>query len=216
MLIADGFEEKALRDLRTVGIIATTPSTLFGDDIGGALKDLFETLTNAAAAAAKGTDRLEQLFNSLSKIEGAATNVRGALFELIVGHMVREQFGGSIDIGKPVVDKQSKKHREVDVLQVNQRKIGVYECRGYQPNSLITKNMVEKWITDKVPVIHDALRAEPRFQNCNFHFEFWTTGSFKDDAIAFFKQAKKNTKKYDLALRDGDGVKKFAKAMVAP
>jgi hypothetical protein len=216
MLIADGFEENALHELRAAGVMATTPSTLFGDDVGRALKDLFQTLTNAAAVAAAEPDKLENLFSKLSKIEGAATNLRGALFELIVGHMVREQFGGSIDIGKPVYDKVSKQGREIDVLQVVQRKVGIYECRGYQPNALIGVDQIETWLTKKVPIIFNALHQEERFAGARLRFEFWTTGGFHPDAVAIFREAKRRTKKYDLVLRDGGAVKKFATGMSAP
>ncbi|MCE7887026.1 MAG: hypothetical protein DYH13_05930 [Alphaproteobacteria bacterium PRO2] len=79
--------------------MATTPATLFGEDVAKALADLMDTLTNAAAVAASSPDQLEKLFQKLSGIEGSAGNLRGALFELLVGHMVRQLEGGSIDIG---------------------------------------------------------------------------------------------------------------------
>lgn len=44
-----------------------------------------DTLTNAAAVAAASPEKLEKLFQKLSSIEGPAGNLRGALFELLVG-----------------------------------------------------------------------------------------------------------------------------------
>lgn len=99
MLISDGFAPEALKACRSHGIMATTPATLFGEDVAKALADLMDTLTNAAAVAASSPDQLEKLFQKLSGIEGSAGNLRGALFELLVGHMVRQLEGGSIDIG---------------------------------------------------------------------------------------------------------------------
>jgi hypothetical protein len=216
MLIADGFEEQALRDLRAFGVLATTPSTLFGDDVGRALKDLFETLTNAAAVAASNPEKLENLFSKLGKIEGAAGNLRGALFELLVGHIARELHGGSIDIGKPVYDSESHQYREIDVLQVIQKQITIYECRGHRPNKMISLNETETWLTQKVPVIHNALRSEARLAGFQFTFQLWTTGGFHPDALARLKNAKKLTKKYEIAWKDGPGVREQAGQLAAP
>ena len=87
MFIADGFPPEARRACRAEGIMATTAEILFGRDVGRALGDLMQTLTRSAAAAASDPKRLESLFSRLGAVEGAATNLRGALFELIVGHM---------------------------------------------------------------------------------------------------------------------------------
>jgi hypothetical protein len=81
MLIAEGFEPEALHACRAEGIITTRPDTLFGNEAGAALRDLLETLSHAAAVAANDPKRLEELFTRLGSIEGAAGNLRGALFE---------------------------------------------------------------------------------------------------------------------------------------
>jgi hypothetical protein len=54
-------------------------------------------------------DKIKNLFSRLSAIEGAAGNLRGALFELLVGHLVRSIEGGSIDIGVLVQDLETGK-----------------------------------------------------------------------------------------------------------
>jgi len=215
VLIADSFEPEALRALRSVGIMATTPSALFGDDVGRALKDLFETLSNAAAIAATDPARLEALFSKLSKIEGAAKNLRGALFELLVGHMVREIEGGSIDIGQSVYDAKTGGIREIDVRQVSQKRVNIYECRGYQPTALMGPDEVETWLTEKIPVIYSALRKEDRFSNATFNFGLWTTGKFHPDAVKLLKDAKSKTRKYGIDWRDGPAVRKYSTGLTA-
>src|SRR5712664_2022017 len=158
MLIADGFSPEALRACRGEGIVATRPETLFGRDVGRALGDLLQTLKRAAAIAASDPKRLESLFTRLGAIEGAATNLRGALFELIVGHMVRSIEGGSIDIGETIRETDSNLSREMDVRLVKERAVTIYECKGYQPGTIVGEEEIEQWLKEKVPVIYRAHR----------------------------------------------------------
>ncbi len=86
LLVADGFERQAWNLGRQKGLLITTPGQLFGNDVARALRDLVGVLANAAASAVKKPDLIADLIEKLGKIEGAAINVRGALFELIVAH----------------------------------------------------------------------------------------------------------------------------------
>jgi hypothetical protein len=215
MLIADGFSPEALRACRSQGIVVTRPETLFGRDVGQALADLLQTLKRAGAVAASDPKKLESLFTRLGAIEGAATNLRGALFELVVGHMVRSIEGGSIDIGDVVRDLKSNQHREIDVRLVKERKVTIYECKGYQPGTIVEEGEVEDWLKDKVPVIRKAHQQQPRFDGTALRFEFWTCGSFGQDALALLEDAQRRTRKYEIAWKDGAAVRDYAKGMKA-
>jgi len=210
MLIADGFTPEALRECRSAGIITTRPDTLFGQDVARALGDLLQTLSNAAAVAAANPDRIEDLFRRLSAIEGSAGNLRGALFELIVGHMVRSIESGSIDIGVLVRSPKDGRFAEIDVRLVKERQVLIYECKGYQPSSIVQKEEIEEWLTDRIPVIRSAHHAEDRFSDSSFRFEFWTCGSFHSDAVQMLQKAKADTKKYQIEWKDGPSVRKYA------
>jgi hypothetical protein len=215
VLIADGFSPEALRACRAQGIVVTRPETLFGRDVGQALGDLLQTLTRAAAVAASDPKRLESLFARLGGIEGAATNLRGALFELIVGHMVRSIEGGSIDIGEIVRDLESNRPREIDVRLVKERNVTIYECKGYQPGTVVDEGEIEEWLNDKVSVIYKAHRQQQRFDGATLRFEFWTCGSFDQKAMALLEGAQRRTRKYEIAWKDGTAVRDYAKGMKA-
>lgn len=215
MLIADGFSTEALSACRKEGIIATTPATLFGKDAARALKDLFETLANAASVAATDPDRIEKLFSQLSKVEGAAGNLRGALFELIVGHMVRAIEGGSIDIGTVIFDKMTSDRAEVDVLLVKEKRITAYECRGYQPTTQIDFAEVEEWLKKRVPIINKGLRQRESLSDSSIDFELWTCGTFTPEALSALEAAKEKTTKYEIGWRDGTAVREYAKQLKA-
>ena len=216
MLIADGFTPEALRACRSRGIIATRPETLFGRDVAEALADLFKTLSNAAAMAAANPDRVENLFTRLSAIEGSAGNLRGALFELLVGHVVRSVEGGSIDIGVLVTNPRTGQKAEIDVRLVKERTVIVYECKGYQPSSTIRKDEIEEWLSKRIGIINATQRYEQRFDGCEFRFEYWTCGSFDEEAIAQLEAASIRTRKYAIGWKDGAAVREYAKAIKAP
>jgi hypothetical protein len=110
-----------------------------------------------------------ELFDKLSSIEGAASNLRGALFEMLVGHCVQKCEDGLIDIGKRLVDKATGKEADVDVFRVKEhREVWCYECKGHQPTEIVGLLAVQHWLTDRVPVTHGALKSEERFQGCEF------------------------------------------------
>lgn len=211
LLLADRFTPAAFRKGRSHGIVMATPENLFGTQIAKSLGVLLSTLEHAGAIAAVDPDRIAELLESLSVIEGTAGNLRGALFELIVGYLVREVDGGSIDIGETVRDAVTFEQVEIDVRRIKgKHECSFYECRGYQPSSRMSRIEVEKWI-ERVGRIHRYHRQQPRFQNNRFCFELWTTGKFDQDAIAFLKSQKKKRIKIQLNWRNGKQVRDYAK-----
>lgn len=186
MLIADSFTPEALRECRSRGVIATRPETVFGQDVARALEDLIQVLTNAASA---DSDKLERIFKKLSAIEGEAGNLRGALFELIVGYCVKELEGGEVDIGKVVRNSETAKSAEIDVLCHKQRTVRIYECKGYQPTAVVRSDEIERWLKHSIPIIYSTLKREPQFWDVSFAFEFWTTSSFDETSLAMLEES---------------------------
>lgn len=211
MLIADSFSLEALKLCRAKGIITTRPETLFGQDVARSLKDLLHTLANTSTAS---IERIEKLFSKLSAIEGAAGNLRGALFELIVGHCVHHLEGGEISLGSVLTEMKTGKQAEVDVLLERQRQLTAYECKGYR--SPVKLPEVEKWLTQKVPTIHAALKGQDRYSSAEFAFEFWTASSFEPDAENFLQEAKRSTRRYRIGWKNGTDIREYAKGIKAP
>jgi hypothetical protein len=216
MLIADNFTPDALWLCRSKGIIATRPATLFGNDVARALEDLLKTLTNASSAVNETPSQLESLFRRLGAIEGAAGNLRGALFELIVGHSVRSIEGGTVDIGMLVNDRKSGKRAELDVRLVKEKQVSIYECKGYQPSAKVAASEIKEWLEERIPVIYSALKAEERFSATNFIFEFWTCGTFDNEALALLEGAQANIYRYRVAWKNGKDIQNYASGLAAP
>lgn len=205
VLMADGYTQEAFNLGRAHGIMLATPKNLFGRDVAVGLATLLETLSKAAAVAVARPEVIGELFDKLSSIEGADRNLRGSLFELVVGHVAQARFGGSIDINHLIRHDTFK--AELDVRRVVAGEVWIYECKGYQPDHLIDAPEVEAWLTEKVPGIYGATKGEDRFNTSTVHFEFWTSGGFTEAAIAALEAARDRTKRYVIGWKTGREVR---------
>jgi hypothetical protein len=160
--------------------------------------------------------RLERLFSQLSKIEGMTNNVRGALFNMLIAHIVQGIWAATVDVGMLVRDYFTGASAEIDVLAVKQKQVYCFECRGYQPAAQLGLADVKKWLEERVPLIHKSLRSELRFAQSDFRFELWTTGQFHPDALEFLSSAKAKLVQYEIDWKQGDEVRTCAKQMSSP
>ncbi len=213
VLLADGYTREALREGRRAGVLMATTENLFGKTVAYALTALIDVLTRAAEVAVGAPERIAELLGDLGAIEGAAGNLRGALFEMIVGHLVREgESYSSIDIGKIVHDPKTGKLAEIDVLGVSRRVCWVYECKGYQPGHRVSADEIENWL-ERVARILRYCRDQERFRGHKFGFEFWTTGQFEEDALQLLEKEKRQRVRTTLGWRDGQQVKEYAREL---
>ncbi len=210
MLVAAGFTKDALMKCRSKGVITVTPDTLFGRDIAEALLELLTTLEKAAQIAIGNPEKIEALFDKLSGLDG---NLRGAFFEMVVGHLVRQLFPGSIDIGVLVSDFEKRAKADIDVRLVNQTEVVCYECKGHAPHVPVTCEDAKYWLEKQVPTIRAAHNMEGRFQSLKPVFEFWTTSFFDADALAYLEKRKVAISKYRIEWRDGTYVHEQASAL---
>lgn len=211
VLLADRYTREALWAGKRAGVVMATTRNLFGDTVAEALGSLIDTLTRAGAIAAANPDRVAGLLADLKAIEGAAGNLRGALFEMIVGYLVREIDGNSIDIGEVVYDPKSGRPAEIDVRRIKERQeCWFYECRARQPTARIGEEEVSAWL-EKVGRIQRFHRAEERFQGWRLGFEIWTSGQFDEAALALLEREKARRRRIAIGWKDGAQVREYAK-----
>ena len=210
ILIADGFSRTALTAGKSVGVMMATPSNLFGKRIGTALQTLIQTLNNAAAIATSNPNKLVNLVEELSEIEGAAGNLRGVLFELIVAYLARID-AVSIDIAIAARDPNTGKSAEIDILKIPSKAACVcIECKGKGPGGEVALEEVEDWL-DRIPTFRAHLRKQDRFREARHSFELWTTGTFTPDALAKLQHEKTRRTRSPIDWKDGRVVSEVAK-----
>jgi hypothetical protein len=155
-----------------------------------------------------------ELFDKLGSIDGANRNLRGSLFELLVGHVVQASLSGWLEIGKLVSGDGFQ--AEIDVRLIAASDVWIYECKGYQPDHMIGVHEIEAWLKNRVPGIYKATRSEQRFDGFNVHFEFWTSGGFTPEAIGVLEDAAARTKRYSIGWKSGRDVRSEITRLKSP
>ncbi|WP_052486031.1 hypothetical protein [Ralstonia solanacearum] len=215
IFVSEGYEPEAFKLAKATGVIPATPASLFGEDVAAALTALTDLLSETFLCP-DILGRLDVVFSRLGKIEGAAINLRGALFEFIVAEVVRRSFVSSdVRMNEIFRDDQGRK-AEVDVLVVRRdHSVRFIECRGYKPGGTVPDELVERWLNGRIPLLRTAALAERFWQGHDLVFEFWTTGQLSHEALAKVAQAQATVRpgKYTLKLVDGVALKELAKSI---
>ena len=204
IFVANRFSKDAYGLAKEKGIIPATTSSLFGEDVARALKDLVELLSSVYPKE-NTVEKVDEVFKRLSQIEGTATNLRGALFEFVVAETVR-LIGpySDITLNQTMRDENGQK-AEVDVLVYHRyQSVRFIECKGYKPGGTVPDEMVERWLKNRVPLIRKIALANPEWRNCRLEFEFWTSGRVSDEARRMITEAAQQTHRYGIHLVDRD------------
>ena len=209
ILVADRFTPEALQEGKSAGIMMATPTNLFGSRVGFALQDLLQTLKNAAAVAASDPGKLARLVEDLSEIEGAAGNLRGILFELIVAHLAR-QSATSVDVGVTARDPKTGKTADIDVLSIESKGVCCcIECKGKIPGGQVTIDEVDAWLR-RIKTFRAHLSHQDRFREARQSFELWTSGTFTADALSKLEEEKVRRTKRPIGWKDGTAIAEIA------
>jgi hypothetical protein len=215
LLVADAFEKEAFAEGRKHGFVFATPQMLFGEEVAEALRVLIDVMANASTKAAD-PDRLDQILRVLATTERAHDQLRGPLFELLVGHCVGQSFA-VVEFGRNEVHPETGEQVNIDVLGVNPRvRVVAYECKGRRADGIVSLQEVEKWFSRQIPRIYAYFKGHPGYRDIRPEFEFWTTGRFSEDAEAFLRVQKDQVRRFDLAWMDGPAVERVAKQFRLP
>jgi hypothetical protein len=204
--IASDLDSSAIKALRQHKVLVGLLSNIFDKDTKDLLATLINTLEHATSFAANHPERIESLLEGLSRIEGEALNVRGALFTMIVGHYCSAQ-GARIEINKEVYDPESEARGDIDVLvDHDSAHVSCIECKGKHSNARVTLPEAQKWISSKIPLMRKFLHSHEQYAHKHMSFELWTSGRFEQDAIDFLRAREEHTAKYKIAHRDRDSI----------
>jgi hypothetical protein len=213
IFIASHFAPAAFQLAKMKGVIPATPESLFGSFVAEGLTQLFDVLHDASRFAVDPA-KFAMVFERLSQIEGAAINLRGALFEYLVAEILRRDAGGFVRMGRTFKLANGEK-AEADIL-VEKQSVSVtfVECKGYQSFGTMSAGLMERWLTKSVPRIYEYARNHSEWNHLSIGFEFWTSGELSPEAQQLFTQAAAQVRatKYTLTLRDRDGLRESVEA----
>lgn len=179
-LIVDNLSPEAMRHLKERGIVIGFINELFGERYATLLKQLIEVLKKAGDSLnGEHPDRYLDLLNELRKYnKGLLNNMRGTLFEYMVGHIHAKE-NASIEMGREVFVIGAK--HEMDVKAEYTKKVVFAECKSYKLP--VDRGMVNVWITQKVPAFFKWFNEQDAYNGRKPEFEYWSTSGYDDDAL---------------------------------
>jgi len=199
-LVAESFEHETLLKLRKRGCMIVTPLVFFGEETARSLKELIQTISNAASAVASDPTRVFELFRKVSKIEGAAFNLRGIVFEMMVAHLFKLQ-GYNINIRQRVRDSEGKE-AEIDVSARNAIEWIGCECKGKAPGKLVDLDELEAWMERPLKRIKDYLKRSNALPEGK-RFHFYSSTDYTAEARARIAQIRESFKKQPIEFFTG-------------
>lgn len=217
IFVADRYSQEAFLLAKRAGVIPATPTTLFGREVAEGLAQLTQVLRNAAASIIKPED-FDALFKRFGRIEGAAIQLRGTLFEFLAADIARKSMAPtSVTMNRKFKNDAGKAEADVVVVRDNACVVMI-ECKGYSPYAQIPDELFKRWLQHSVPVCYKAARSHPDWQNLPIRFEFWATGSLSPESLALYKSAKATIKsnRYTIDLKLGPNVLEQSKLTCDP
>ncbi|GAB3437223.1 hypothetical protein NX773_22635 [Massilia solisilvae] len=198
--VSEHYSKEAFQELRSAGILPATPETLFGKDVADGFKELSKVLAEAAIRSVS-PEKFDMLFNSLGKLEGAAGNMRGAFFELLVAEVVRRDRSPAIELNKICKGKDGAK-AEVDVwLVIPNREAYFIECKGHAPGSSIDDTEIDQWLTKRILTVRHYVDQYLDRKPTRLIFELWYTGTLSDESLSRVERTRDaNRKQFELVL----------------
>jgi hypothetical protein len=215
IFVADHFSPAAFELAKRSGIVPATPENLFGEEVGQGLVQLFELLSTAAEFQVD-PEKFNFVFEQLSRIEGAALNLRGVLFEYLVAEIVRRLSASSFVRIARTYKLASGDKVEADVVsEVQNVSVTFVECKGHQPAGMLSDQDIERWLTKTVPRLYEYARMHSEWRNLKLAFEFWTTSKLSDHArnqVAAVSARVRPTK-YTVVVREADSIREIARTL---
>ncbi|EPJ5553698.1 TPA: hypothetical protein ACSQMU_005264 [Pseudomonas aeruginosa] len=211
IFVAESYTKEALALLKGEGIIPASPESLFGRDVAKALKQVCDILINTAKLV-ENPEALDKIFKDLSRIEGAASTLRGSLFEFAVAQIAKWTFPGYEAELNRIVRDAIGASAEIDLLVTrrNSEVISI-ECKGMHPLAFVDDEEVRKWLDQRIPVIRGYLKTNSELSKLPQRYEMWTSGKYSEAAIAMVQQRQAQSQKYQIFLRDSEYVLAQAK-----
>nr|WP_312230058.1 hypothetical protein [Pseudomonas sp.] len=204
MFVADSYTSDAIKRIKSIGAMAATIETLLGTEVAQALAKLAQTLTSTAESA-RDPEKLDKLFETLVKIEGAASTLRGCLFEYVGAEIAREHYRPMyVWLNREIVSSSTGARAEIDVLvEVDRKNLVFIECKGHRPNGTVDEAEVEKWLNKRLPTMREFVKEHSVYKDCAQSYELWTNASLTQASKDLIAARQATTDKFQLRYREG-------------
>lgn len=207
--LVDDLDKNALSLLKQKGIVVGFIGELFGQKYAETLKELITILKNAGASLKKTPEKYLDLIKELKKYnEGLANNIRGALFEYMVGH-IHSINCQSVDIGMEIIENMTR--HEMDIHAIYSDKVVIAECKAKK--AMVDLETISNWIDIKLPAFKNWFDKQETFKKKKLEFEFWSTSGFTDNALERLKRFSESAQKFKVSYFQSKEIREKAVSM---
>lgn len=203
-LIADRFEYDVIEKAQVHGVVCTTPRNLFGKQLASLALLLGELMEGKDFAVKKTEDiiyKIGEMLDQFDYLESTNGNLRGALFETMVGHWLSRQYTGTIRYGRLLKAKNGIAYDSEVLLDNPGTFLKAYECKNQR---FVTLADVQHWFSNGVNGIRNHYVNDIKDRYPSEEYGIWTTGVFESDALAYLEKLKAECKKYNVTWCAGD------------
>ncbi len=165
------------------------------------LRNLINTISNAAAAIVNDPDKVFETLSKLGKLEGAYSNLRGFAFEALIACLY--VFNGYQIDHRQTIRASDGKEAEIDIKAVQSpNEVVCIECKSKVPDNLVDVIEVKDWVENRLPRIKDWLTRCPSLPTKK-RFEFCISSEFTEQALSYTKEITIQHKEIPLTFLSG-------------
>ncbi len=215
LIIHDGMEDEIFKEIRSRGFIVAQTDVIWGKEVGELLRGIRNSIINASSALKNNPDETIDMFRRLAKLEGSALNLRGVLFEFLIGYLFSKD-GYKVSLRK--ILKVDNEKVEADIFAERGKDLVFVECKGLMPGNQVTTSDIDYWVEKQVPIIRkwiNMCNAQYNVHNGTPRFEFYFSGMFSEDVQNYCNEIEKRIKKYSVKFLDQKHIEQKMKELVS-
>jgi hypothetical protein len=166
-VLAKGFDRDAFNYLREQGSLVWHQSQLLGQKTADAIQRTLTLVESLVRKQDLDPGLLALVFDGLENYESLFGNLKGKLFEILVGYLL-QKVGYETWLGWQIAE--GKEEYDVDVVGRRGRELVFAECKGGGAKSIVSETQVKRHFTKRSPLarskaLEDAIRRPTTFRS---------------------------------------------------
>lgn len=202
ILVHDGMDEECFKLAKSKGIMLAQSDVIFGKEIGRLLRDIRSILVDTSSSLKNNPEHALQVFKRVSRIEGSAFNLKGALFEFIIGYLYN--LNGYTDVKLRKMIKFDNSLVESDIVALSSSEVIFCECKGLLAGNEVTIEQIDYWVNEQIPTMKKWVRHANTFGHYqgDLIFRFYFSGYFSKEVWEYCRAVSSKYVKFKVEFYD--------------
>jgi len=184
-ILASSFSEDALNHLREHGIYPWAINQLFGEKTANAFKAMAALVENLINQQQLDPTLFMEVFNGLENFRTLFGDMKGQLFELMMGYVFQNR-GYSTRMAWKISSDEAE--FDVDVMGIQNTAAVIVECKGLREDLIVDPGEVKKHFSSRTKLAHRILRQSKTEKITKVEGILVTTASFNPQSVEGLKR----------------------------